>query len=230
MVKDTIWKIRYFEFEGSASISGLDSEIKGIEWIKYQTDIDCLLYRMVLDSIRYWFSSRFNEYRAMILPKYLKTLTLDWIFSISIDSIYIRERFDFEQVVRFIFLIHRFQRILEFLKLRKLIIKIVMIRGIKCGIGTGLKTSSLSFKRREDAIYVYLCQPGCIIRKLFLDLCDTQDRPESCVGQHKRHILGIIKGGICNHDAEWIILAMVGKILSHGGRTFGMRGLVTLLY
>lgn len=77
MVKDTIWKIRYFEFEGSASISGLDSEIKGIEWIKYQTDIDCLLYRMVLDSIRYWFSSRFNEYRAMILPKYLKTLTLD---------------------------------------------------------------------------------------------------------------------------------------------------------
>lgn len=119
MVKDTIWKIRYFEFEGSASISGLDSEIKGIEWIKYQTDIDCLLYRMVLDSIRYWFSSRFNEYRAMILPKYLKTLTLDWIFSISIDSIYIRERFDFEQVVRFIFLIHRFQRILEFLKFKK---------------------------------------------------------------------------------------------------------------
>lgn len=106
---------------------------------------------------------------------------------------------------------------------------IIKIRGIKSRIDTGLKTSSLSFKRREDAIYVYLCQPDCIIRKLFLDLCDTQDRPESCVGQHKRHILGIIKGGICNHDAEWIILAMVGKILSHGGRTFGMRGLVTLL-
>lgn len=51
-VKDTL-ENSIFRESKEASISDLEIKGKVSKWIKYQTDIDCLRYRMVLHSIRY---------------------------------------------------------------------------------------------------------------------------------------------------------------------------------